>query len=90
MKELKELKESPFNIYKEYPPSVGEAFIVLIIIQAILDKPIDFYQVIKSSLVIGVLICIAMYFNKEFKENVKQGLHYGISSIIISQFAPIN
>ena len=26
--------------------------------------------------------------NKDFKDNVRQGLHYGVSGIIISQFSP--
>lgn len=76
------------GIFKEYPHNFLEAFIILIIIQAILDKPIDFVNVFKSSLIIGILISIITYLNKDFKNNVKQGLHYGVSSIIISQFSP--
>jgi hypothetical protein len=76
------------GILKEYPRNFLEAFIILIIIQAILDKPIDFVNVFKSSLIIGILISIITYLNKDFRDNVRQGLHYGVSSIIISQFSP--
>lgn len=86
---MKEKNTRKFDLYNDYPMNVMEAFIVLLIIQAILDKPINFEQITKSSLIIGVLISVATYFNEEFKDNVKQGLHYGVSSMIISQFAPI-
>lgn len=86
---MKEKNTRKFDLYNDYPINVMEAFIVLLIIQAILDKPINFEQITKSSLIIGVLISVATYFNEEFKDNVKQGLHYGVSSMIISQFAPI-
>jgi hypothetical protein len=77
------------GIFKEYPRNFLEAFFVLIIIQAVLDKPINFINVFKSSLIIGLLISIITYLNNDFKNNVRQGLHYGISSIIISQFSPL-
>jgi len=76
------------GIFKEYPRNFLESFLILVIIQSILDKPIDFVNVFKSSLIIGILICIITYLNKDFKDNVRQGLHYGVSSVIISQFSP--
>lgn len=75
-----------FNFYIEYPYNVIESFVVLVIIRAIVDKPIDFYNITKASLIIGILICIATIINKEFKKNIRSGLHYGVSSVILSQF----
>lgn len=77
------------GIFKEYPRNVLEAFIVLTIIRAIIDKPIDFINVFKSSLIIGILISIITFLNEDFKDNIRQGLHYGVSSMIISQFSPL-
>ena len=77
------------GILKEYPKNVMESFIILIIIRAIIDKPIDFIHIFKSSLIIAILISIITYLNKDFKDNVRQGLHYGVSSMIISQFSPL-
>lgn len=84
-----EKEEEEFDFYKEYPHNVLDAFIVLLILQAIIDKPIDFVYITKSSLVIGVLISVATYFNKEFKRHIQQGLHYSVSTMIINQFIPI-
>ena len=75
------------NPFDDYIKNVCEAFIILVIIKAIVDGPIDFINVFKSSLIIGVLVSLATFLNEDFKDNVKQ-LHYGVSSMIISQFSP--
>jgi hypothetical protein len=84
---VEEVKDE--GIFKEYGKNIIEAFVILTIIRAIVDKPIDFTNILKSSIIIGLLICIATYINNEFKDNVRQGLHYGVSGIIISQFSPV-
>lgn len=84
---MQEEKELTVNFFRDYPYDVFESFIVLIIIRAIVNKPIDYTQVFKSSLVIGALIFIATSINIEFRNNIKQGLHYGVSTMILSQFA---
>lgn len=74
---------------KEYMENVVESFVVLIIIRAVVDKPINYLQILKASVIIGLLISIATSINEEFRSNVRQGLHYGVSGIIVSQFSPI-
>ena len=86
VKEVTDIKDE--GIFKEYGTNILEAFVILTIIRAVVDQPIDFINILKSSIVIGLLVCIATYINKDFKDNVRQGLHYGVSGIIISQFSP--
>jgi len=85
------MDESPLNsrFIKEYLENVFEALIILLIIRAVVDKPIDYFQVVKASLIIGLLVSIATSINEDFKSNVRQGLHYGVSGIILSQFSPV-
>lgn len=74
---------------KEYLENVVEAFVILLIIRAIVDKPIDFISTFKASIIIGLLVSIATTINDDFKANVRQGLHYGVSGLIVSQFSPV-
>jgi magnesium-transporting ATPase (P-type) len=82
-------EEVQSKFFKEYLENVFEAFVILIIIRAIIDKPIDYFQVFKASIIIGLLVSIATAVNEDFKANVRQGLHYGVSGIIVSQFSPV-
>jgi hypothetical protein len=83
--------DSPLNseFMKEYIENVVEAFVVLLIIRAIIDKPIDYFNIFRASIIIGLLISIATRINEDFKSNMRQGLHYGVSGIIVSQFSPV-
>lgn len=75
---------------KEYMQNVMESFVILLIIRAIVDKPINYLYIFKASLIIGLLVSVATYINEDFKANVRQGLHYGVSGLIISQFSPVS
>ncbi len=85
------MEESEINsaFVKEYLENVVEAFVILLIIRAIVDKPIDFISTFKASIIIGLLVSIATTINDDFKANVRQGLHYGVSGLIVSQFSPV-
>lgn len=85
------MEESEINsaFVKEYLENVVEAFVILLIIRAIVDKPIDFISTFKASIIIGLLVSIATTINDDFKANVRQGLHYGVSGLIMSQFSPV-
>lgn len=85
------MEESEINsrFVKEYLENVVEACVILLIIRAIIDKPIDFISTFKASIIIGLLVSIATTINEDFKANVRQGLHYGVSGLIVSQFSPV-
>ncbi len=95
MRTLKDIRKKDIDdeedegIFGEYIDNVLESFIVLVIIRAIIDQPINFLHVFKSSLIVAVLISVATYLNRDFKDNVRQGLHYGVSTIILGQFSPV-
>lgn len=84
---MSKTEQQKVNFFIDYPYDVLESFIILIIIRAIVDKPIDYLHIFKSSLIIGALIFLATAINVEFRDNVKQGLHYGVSSMILTQFS---
>ena len=73
------------DFFKLYPKYVIELFIIMIIICAISDKSIDLYFIIKNSLVIGLLIYVIEYMNDDFRVNIRQGMHYSISSLMFTQ-----
>jgi hypothetical protein len=83
------LEELNSKFMREYIENVFEAFVVLLIIRAVIDKPIDYVQILRASLIIGLLISIATSINEDFRANLRQGLHYGVSGIIVSQFSPV-
>jgi hypothetical protein len=85
------MSDSPLDseFMKEYVENVVEAFVILLIIRAVVDKPIDYFNIFKASIIIGLLISIATKINEDFKSNIRQGLHYGVSGIIVSQFSPV-
>lgn len=93
MRTLKDLRNNPDDdddgIFEEYIDNVLESFLVLVIIRAIVDKPMDFLHIFKSSLIVAMVISVATYLNRDFKDNVRQGLHYGVSTIIVGQFSPL-
>ena len=74
------------DFFKLYPIDVFEAFVTITIIRAIVDKPIDFYWVFKSSLIIGILTYLVRAVNKEYHENLRQVMHYSVGSMIVNNF----
>lgn len=83
------MAERPKEFFEIYPQDTIEVAIIIIIIQAILDKPINFEQVIRASLVIAALIFIAQSISNDFKQNMRQGFHYSIGSFIMLQFTGV-
>jgi hypothetical protein len=77
------------KFFKEYIENVLESFVILVIIRAVIDKPIDYAGILKASIIIGLLVSVATTVNEDFRANVRQGLHYGVSGIIVSQFSPV-
>jgi hypothetical protein len=69
-----------------YPMDVIEAFVTIIIIRAIVDKPIEFLYVFKSSLVLGLLIYLADLLRDDYKKNVREGIRNSVGYFIFQQF----
>ena len=51
-----------------------------------MEKNINITEILKSSLLIGIVISILDLFSSDFKSNVKQGITYSVGSQIISTF----
>jgi hypothetical protein len=78
-------KDSFWDIY---PKEVAESFILILIIQAIMDKEIDFVSIIKNSLVLGLIVFIAIsIIGVEFKSHVKEGLRNSVGYYIFKTFS---
>ena len=76
-----------FKIFAEF---FIEAFLILITIQLVSDKvdnsKIHWIKDAKISLLIAIILYIAKCINAEASENIKQGLHYAISSAFLAKY----
>jgi hypothetical protein len=86
---VQDKNEKSQDFFQVYPFDVIEIFIAITIIQAILDKPINFQQVLKSSLVIGILIFIAQNISNDFRNNVKNGIQFSLGGFMMNQFTSV-
>lgn len=75
-----------YSFIEKYPMDVLEAFISILIIRAIVDKPIDYFYVIKTSLVLGLLIYLIDLIGQDYKLKVREGLRSSIGNFIFKQF----
>lgn len=83
------LQNLEFNLYSECKLFIGffiQSLLVLITIQFILDKEINLEKELKISLLLASIVYIAKCINKDMSQNISQGIHYGISSVILSRY----
>lgn len=83
------LQNLQFNLYSECKLFISffiESLLVLITIQFILDKQINLEKELKISLLLASIVYIAKCINKDMSQNISQGIHYGISSVILSRY----
>jgi len=87
------MEEQNFCLYTELKVFGGffiEIFLLLIIIQLISDKidnnNINFYKEIKMALVIACILYVAKIIHQDTSDNIRQGMHYAISGVFLSQY----
>lgn len=79
--------EESVDFLQQYPIDFAEAFITVLIIRAILDKPIEILYVAKTSAVLGLLLFLTSVIGKEYKSNIKEGIRNSMGFFIFSQFS---
>ena len=84
--EATKIKREPFIFMDHFPYETLEAFVAVLIIEAILDRPIDFMRTIRLSLVVGVVLTLLEYSSTELKISIKQGMQNGIGYFVINRF----
>lgn len=75
------------NLFKVYPVEFVEAFITIIVIRAILDKPIEIGYIFRTAAVLAGVMFIATTFNSGFKTNIREGFRNSLGYFIFAQFA---
>lgn len=80
-------KERETDLFKVYPKEFVEAFVAIIVIRAILDKPIEMGYVLRTACVLAGFMFIATTFNSEFKKNVREGFRNNLGYFIFAQFS---
>ena len=67
-----------------------ESLLVLITIQIVSDKinnnDINIFNDNKIALLLALIMYIAVCINKEMKDNISQGIHYGISTVFLAKY----
>ena len=79
--------EENIDFMKQYPIDFFEAFVTIIIIRAIIDKPINMFYVFKTSIVVGLLIYLVNLVGDNYRENIREGIRNSIGFFIFNQFA---
>ena len=74
------------DFFEFYPMEVLEASIAIIVIQAIMDKPINYFNLIRLSLVVAAMTYLMKSFNKNYYENFKQGLQQALGYYVLYEF----
>jgi hypothetical protein len=80
-------KNTKLDFFEEFPLDFLEAFITILIVRAIMDKPIDFVYVTKTSLVLSLLVYMASLISNDYKSHIKEGLRNSIGYFIFTQFS---
>jgi hypothetical protein len=80
-------REEEFDFLAKFPIDFAEAFISILIIRAIMDKPIEYWYVTKTSIVLGLLLYLMNVLGNEYKNNIKEGIRNSIGYFIFSQFS---
>jgi uncharacterized membrane protein YjjP (DUF1212 family) len=75
------------NYIKLYLYECFEAFVAISILRLALEKPFNFPQVIKASLIIGVLTFLLEQYDPDFKQNVRQGITFTVGSQVVNAFS---
>jgi hypothetical protein len=82
-----ENEDDRLDFIKQYPIDFFEAFVTIIIIRAIIDKPINMFYVFKTSIVVGLLIYLVNLVGDNYKDNIREGIRNSIGYFIFNQFA---
>ena len=70
---------------KHYLNEVLEALIAIVIIRTAMEKPLEFYNIAKESMVIGLFTFILEIYNPDLKTNVSQGISFTVGSQIMAR-----
>lgn len=68
-----------------YTRETIEVFITIMIIRVALDKPVELYETMISSLFIAVLTTILEFYDKEYKKSLRQGINALAGTQLISK-----
>ena len=79
--------EECIDFLRQYPIDFAEAFITILIIRAILDKPIEMLYVAKTSAILGLLLFLTSVIGKEYKSNIREGIRNSMGYFIFNQFS---
>lgn len=86
VEEIQDIDKKSF--WYAYPREVLEAFVILLIIQGIMDKEINFFSILKIACVIGLIVFIAInVIDTEFNRSVKDGLRNSVGYYIFANIS---
>lgn len=86
VEEIQDIDKKSF--WYAYPREVLEAFVILLIIQGIMDKDIDFLSILKIACVIGLIVFIAInVIDTDFNRSMKDGLRNSVGYYIFANIS---
>jgi hypothetical protein len=63
-----------------------EVFVAITIIRIALEKPLEIFDTIQVSFLIGILTTGLEFYDKDFKKSIKQGMNAFAGTQIVSKF----
>jgi len=85
-KNIENNKRNYSKLFILYLNECLEAFIAILVIRIAVDKGFDMLQIIKASMVIGLLTFMLEHYNTDLKSNIKQGITFTAGSQIVNTF----
>ena len=80
--------QDDYTFWYIYPREVLEAFLVILIIQSVMDRSVNLTQVFKTSCVIGLITYIASEIvDTTFNKSIKDGLKNSVGLLMFSSIA---
>lgn len=73
-----------FSIMKSYIKETFEIFIIMIMIKIILNKELNLLNILKYSLLLGVVVILIGFYNKDFKKTIKGSMIGSMSARLIT------
>lgn len=73
-----------YSIMKSYTRETFEIFIIMCMIRLILNKELNFLNIVRYSLLLGVVVILIGFYNKDFKKTIKGSMVGSMSARLIT------
>lgn len=82
--EINENNHDIMSIMKSFVKETFEIFIIMCMIRLVLNKELNFLNILRYSLLLGVVVILIGFYNKDFKKTIKGSMVGSMSARLIT------